>query len=320
MDNEQASDARYDSMGEGMIPITITGLTSAGKTTMIERLLTGEFRAALPATFGMNIERYEVKRKSKLEFQIFDLGGHEAFREVIWANYVRLALGSIFVFDANDRSHENLLEAKNWFWKVIEWTSAPVIMFVANKIDLEHMSLWEIAEGLDLMRFTHNPKVSFQVFFASMKTGENFKGMFDWFFEKIEENVKKMNLGNILGLYIHKIDEIWAEFLIEDINHTEFRSIVQNLGTQAIESQSNLQLYQTKNRSIVCVQSPESERFCSIILDEEGSQGTVKARMIGSILLQELEKIEKPNIPKATINILSQLYAPEFKPLFKTYL
>lgn len=316
MDDEQAS----DSMTEGLIPITVTGLSSAGKTTMTERLLTQKFRENLPSTMGLNIERYEVKRKSQLEFQIFDLGGHEAFREVIWLNYVRLALGSIFVFDASDRNPQNLEDAKNWFWKVIEWSSAPVIMFVANKIDLDHMSLWEIAEGLDLMRFTHNPEVSFQVFFTSMKTGENFDEMFDWFFDKVEQNVKKMNLGSVLGLYIHQTNNIYAEFLAEKQNPASFRSIIQKLGTQSFDLHSNLQLFQDQTYSVVCVRSSNSELSCSLIIDNESTRGIVKARMICSIILNELEKIQQVDISMTTLNVLSQLYAPEFKPLLNLYL
>ncbi|MFX0066714.1 MAG: ADP-ribosylation factor-like protein [Candidatus Hermodarchaeota archaeon] len=306
-------------IAEGMIPITITGLESAGKTTMIERLLTGKFREALPPTMGMNIERYELKRKSRLEFQIFDLGGHVAFREIIWANYVQLALGSIFVFDASDREPQNLREAKNWFWKVIDWTSAPVIMFVANKIDLDHMSLLEIGEGLDLMRFSHTPKVSFQVFPASIKTGENFENMFKWFFEKIERSIETIRLGNVLGLYIHKKNTVLAEFLT-DVKTTEFRSVIQKLSSQAIELRSNLQLSQTSTYLAICVQSTDGKLFCTLIVDNEGSVEKIKARMICSTLLHKLENVSESEISKNTLNILSQLYSTEFEPLLKNYL
>ena len=90
------------------IPIVIVGLEFAGKTSLVLRLQTGEFRNTLP-TSGLDTEILEIQGTI---FQLFDLGGHERFRQMFWKEYVKLSQGIVFMIDSSDL--EKLNDAVEW--------------------------------------------------------------------------------------------------------------------------------------------------------------------------------------------------------------
>ena len=75
------------SISERRIPIAIVGLENAGKTTLSVRLQTGKYHQTLP-TAGLDVEVVEMRGNI---FQLFDLGGHQHFRQLFWKNYVQLS-------------------------------------------------------------------------------------------------------------------------------------------------------------------------------------------------------------------------------------
>ena len=83
---------------ERRIPIAIVGLENAGKTTLSIRLQTGKYHQTLPIA-GLDVEVVQIEGDI---FQLFDLSGHQHFRQLFWKNYVQLYQGIIFVIDAND--------------------------------------------------------------------------------------------------------------------------------------------------------------------------------------------------------------------------
>ncbi len=159
------------------IPIVVTGLSFAGKSSYIQRLRTDTFKEHQKTTMGVDIEflRYQA-----ITYHLFDLGGHLPFRKTFWENYVELAEGLIFIFDSVDRTR--LEEANHWFWQVVEWgKKAKVIVFLANKWDVgTHLDLETISESFELKKFADLPEKSFHISPISCKTGYNVNECFEW--------------------------------------------------------------------------------------------------------------------------------------------
>ena len=60
--------------------VTFIGLGFAGKTTMLQRLRTGEFHGQSNRTIGLNVDHFTYR---DVKFQAFDLGGQQSFH-IIW--------------------------------------------------------------------------------------------------------------------------------------------------------------------------------------------------------------------------------------------
>jgi len=164
--------------------IAITGLPGAGKTCFTQRLLTGNHITSQP-TFGVDVEFASYKN---LPLQIWDMGGHMAFRTHIWENYIKMSSGLIYIFDASDLSQ--LEESAEWFWKCFSWIEdkkAP-ILFLANKWDLvedEERVMSSIVEGFRLNEIALKSLDSpFRFFFISVKTGAYFSDALNWLIVK----------------------------------------------------------------------------------------------------------------------------------------
>lgn len=131
--------------------ITILGLDSAGKTTILYRLQFNEFVNTVP-TKGFNAEKVKVTlgRSGTVTFHFWDVGGQEKLRP-LWKSYTRCTDGIVFVVDSVDA--ERMDEAKTELHRLahsVESQGVPMLI-VANKQDLRNsMSLAEIEKMLAL--------------------------------------------------------------------------------------------------------------------------------------------------------------------------
>ncbi|XP_012731458.2 ADP-ribosylation factor-like 4aa [Fundulus heteroclitus] len=131
--------------------ITILGLDSAGKTTVLYRLQFNEFVNTVP-TKGFNSEKVRVSLGGNrtVTFHFWDVGGQEKLRP-LWKPYTRRADGIIFVVDSVDV--ERMEEAKTELHKITKTSEnlgVPVLV-VANKQDLRlSLGLDEIEKLLAL--------------------------------------------------------------------------------------------------------------------------------------------------------------------------
>ncbi|MCG3216866.1 MAG: GTP-binding protein [Candidatus Heimdallarchaeota archaeon] len=191
--------------------IAITGLESAGKTTFIHRLKTGEFKSDFQPTVGYDLS---IIRKEDFRFDIVDLGGHEAFRTTFWENFVTSCQGCVFVFDRSNK--EKIVLAKEWLWKVEKWVPKDAnFAFFANKSDLEEiMSLDEIIEGLDLTKFSESPLKSFRIFETSSVTGKNIDECWDWMTKSIK---RRMEAKPIMNIYAFELLDDRLEALVQEV-------------------------------------------------------------------------------------------------------
>ena len=78
--------------------IALAGLSHAGKTSILSRLLTGRFIQTEP-TKGFDTELLE---RENVQFQVIDLGGQDVFIHTLWKAFLPQADVFIFVIDAND--------------------------------------------------------------------------------------------------------------------------------------------------------------------------------------------------------------------------
>lgn len=178
----------YLDIGRKGVPVTFIGLDEAGKTSLALRLVTGKWVGNTSPTFGVNFETY---RAGDTLLKIFDIGGHEVLRKQFWLNYASNSYGILFIFDASDK--ERINEGKEWFWfliKNLEIENKIAVSFLANKADLECISLDEIIQTLELKNMSKYPKISFQIFRISVKTNLNINEAMNWFTRKIREITK----------------------------------------------------------------------------------------------------------------------------------
>lgn len=181
---------KFDKKG---IPLVVIGLAQAGKTSFVQRILTGEFIDTTP-TMGLQFETTEV---GDARFDIFDLGGHTTYRKTIWETYVKLAFGIVFVIDS--ASPESFDEAKEEFWKSINQKDPKdefLILFLCNKTDLEESeNLESIINHMELYKLAEKENASYQFFKTSMKTGENVDNAVEW----LKKNTSKLSAKRMVN-------------------------------------------------------------------------------------------------------------------------
>ncbi len=171
--------------------IAITGLPAAGKTSFTQRLITGSYITSQP-TFGVDVEFTSYQ---ELPLQIWDMGGHMAFRKHIWRNYVEQSSGLIYIFDASDI--ELMEESVEWFWECYSWIEEKEvpILFLANKWDLVENKdevMEKIISGFRLNDIASKAlKTPFRFFFISVKTGAYLTEAMNWLVVKHLLNKQK---------------------------------------------------------------------------------------------------------------------------------
>lgn len=131
--------------------ITILGLDSAGKTTVLYRLQFNEFVNTVP-TKGFNAEKVKVNlgQSGTVTFHFWDVGGQEKLRP-LWKSYTRCTDGIVFVVDSVDV--ERMDEAKTELHKLAHLSESHGVpmLIIANKQDLRNsMTLPEIEKLLAL--------------------------------------------------------------------------------------------------------------------------------------------------------------------------
>ncbi len=112
--------------------VFLFGIDRAGKTTLSQRIKTGEKTDTKP-TLAFNIDKWVI---DALDFQVWDAPGQVRFRN-LWKNGMNKAQVLLFVLDTADAARFD--EAKAEFDKVIRdmETARIPLVFCFNKIDLE---------------------------------------------------------------------------------------------------------------------------------------------------------------------------------------
>jgi small GTP-binding protein len=235
--------------------IVIVGLDSAGKTTIVNRLLRSEF---IPTTRTLGVNYRTVKYR-QIMFSLIDLGGQEIYRNLLWQPSLEKADAIVFVLDSADL---RIGEASTAFWESLQQNENAPVLFIANKIDLPGARTFDtIVQDLDLTRATRSSR-PVGLFRISAKTGENFYDAFDWLADVVvgSESVFKCKLRVVIliDLESHKIwttkfsplkNEILDEFN-KSVSDTMQDLMKESAGMEVIIA-SDLQLVVVKNHPLV---------------------------------------------------------------------
>ena len=155
--------------------VCILGDTNVGKTTLVNRYLTGLFKDS-SKTLGTDFHiKYLNINKKKIFLQIWDFAGEERFRFIL-PSYIQGASGCIFMYDITNRN--SLIHFKDWYKVFIEGTNQnkqeiPLII-VGGKLDLQSKrkvlieQASKIADNYNLSDYLE----------CSSKTGENVEEIF----------------------------------------------------------------------------------------------------------------------------------------------
>ncbi|MHA1400959.1 MAG: ADP-ribosylation factor-like protein [Candidatus Heimdallarchaeaceae archaeon] len=252
--NKQKTSEQFLTFEKKAVPIVILGLPGAGKTTFVNRMLTGRFTQPQP-TMGVQFETYNVY---DARINIFDLGGHETFRKTLWENYIRLAYGIVFVVDSTNEA--DLEEAKKEFWRSIELKNMGdefLILFLCNKADLkESKNLEEIINMMELYKLAEIPNVSFQFFKTSMKTGKNFEPIMFWLKNKINKLLEQRKLTPLSILFSEKdglpiVSITNKKVKQEPLLYSGFLSAIESFSKKAFSNGGMLQFLMTNQYKYV---------------------------------------------------------------------
>ncbi|NHJ21095.1 MAG: GTP-binding protein [Candidatus Lokiarchaeota archaeon] len=157
-----------------LFKIVVVGDGGVGKSTMIQRLITGHF-VPMKITIGTDLASYDMNIEDiSVKLQIWDFAGEKRFRFFL-PNYARGAQGCILCYDISRyTSFQNLNE---WYNIVKENTNTDtVFLLVGGKADLSEYrrtvtqkDAEELQQDLDIPLFLE----------TSSKTGENNKNVFE---------------------------------------------------------------------------------------------------------------------------------------------
>jgi small GTP-binding protein len=271
------------------IPIAIVGLENAGKTTLAKRIQTGKFMKTITPTHGLDIESVEIKGNL---FQLFDLGGQIAFRELFWQTYVKLSHGLIFVIDSSDTTR--LDQVIEWFWKCLEWNPTAPILILANKSDLVHVELDELITNIKLDQLPiQNSQRSFRIFEVSTKTGTNIDEAMGWFSEKLIPILEQKKV-RLIGLYLYLPTGIpiashrFKSQSIEDFDEDMvpgFLHALDQFASGVIGASEGLNSISTEHGRILTVR--REGVMCAIVTDKESDP--ITSRVIAESFLTYVE-------------------------------
>lgn len=164
------------SVSDAMFKIVFFGDGGVGKTTLINRYLTGVFKSDSQLTIGVDfhVKKVDIDGK-RVGLQIWDFAGEDRFR-FLMPSYVVGAAGGVFMFDIT--RYTSLKNFHDWIeifkkgYKA-DTQQMPVLM-VGSKLDLEYKRAVSREEALEMAKENN----LFGYLECSAKSGENVEDIF----------------------------------------------------------------------------------------------------------------------------------------------
>lgn len=169
--------------------VVIVGDGGIGKSTMVQRLVTGLY-VAQRITIGTDLATFDVEtdNSTKVRLQIWDFAGERRFR-IFLPNYARGAVGCLLCYDITRRtSFDSLTE---WYDIVNQNARNPAFILVGEKFDLADVR--RSVETEQAEEFKEKFKLDYFVE-TSSKSGENNKLIFETLTRLILERQKAEKL------------------------------------------------------------------------------------------------------------------------------
>uniref|UniRef100_A0A7S2GGR7 Uncharacterized protein n=1 Tax=Octactis speculum TaxID=3111310 RepID=A0A7S2GGR7_9STRA len=155
--------------------IILIGLDNAGKTTLLHKLSKGVF-GSFPPTEKRHQDKFKV---GGVQFQAWDLGGHEAVR-YLWDDWLPSAGGIVFMVDGADS--DRLAECEEELAALAkneELFGVPIVVLF-NKVDLSYALSDEelyVALNWEELRDREGPIMSFR---TSIRDGTGYTQGIQW--------------------------------------------------------------------------------------------------------------------------------------------
>ena len=169
-----------------------------GKTTFVERVVSGKFNSTTKMTIGVDFQvihreiRYEDKEPVNLTMSVWDLGGESQFRFIL-PSYITGASGALLLFDASRISTTNNLPEWVELWRKHTQKGIPLYLLAA-KMDMVDPMMRVPLEN-EIIRLKETLQIDTH-FLVSSKTGENIHEIID----KIARDMIDTPLQNYLGI------------------------------------------------------------------------------------------------------------------------
>ena len=161
--------------------ITLIGLESAGKTTLLKAITDGkhqDMKDTIP-TIGLNTRKV---KKGGVTLKLWDMGGQSRFR-TMWERYCRGVNAIVYVMDASIHTENHIHTCKKCLTDLINKPSLENIplLILGNKNDIENASdEKQIAEDLDLKKLFANTSRPVTVYTISAKNSVNIDITLKW--------------------------------------------------------------------------------------------------------------------------------------------
>ncbi len=162
-------------MEDALFKICIFGDGGVGKTTLVNKYLTGLFKGDTSMTIGIDFHIKKIELNgNKIALQIWDFAGEERFRFLLPA-YLKGVSGGIFMYDITRyfsiKNFDNWLDVVNKDRKADELFP---MLLVGGKADLKEKRVVESNQGFETLK-----KFNLDGFIeCSAKTGENVENIF----------------------------------------------------------------------------------------------------------------------------------------------
>ncbi|MHA2295278.1 MAG: ADP-ribosylation factor-like protein [Candidatus Hodarchaeales archaeon] len=284
--------------------IAVAGLANAGKTSIIQRLITGDFISVVP-TRGVDTDSVE---KNNIKFLVFDLGGQDVFIQTVWKTFLQKADILIYVIDASDKG--SIEKSRDVLQIAISWNpSIMQLLILANKQDLDQAANEiEIMEKFEITRILAETGIcDFRIFGTSAKTGVGIEESFDWLATQLtgHNNIPRVNLQNAIVYRKNLVplspkQNAYTElFRIDLSSNTDKRKFFSNFYTKMDIFTSNFLIGHIRtieiagaNGEIIKLISVEKDNnYCLLVVDREDDSLTVEA--IGNELLEYVIEKER---------------------------
>ncbi|MHA2246732.1 MAG: Rab family GTPase [Candidatus Hodarchaeales archaeon] len=156
--------------------IILAGDGDVGKTSLINRFVTGAFTGDYKATIGVAITSKSLVVKDhagEVNLQIWDIAGQTLFREFRKKFYTK-AQGALLVFDLTvPKSLDNL--HLSWIKDIHQITGEIPFVLIGNKVDLNELRAISPEEITSFLEAHPNIKAHLD---TSALTGENVENAF----------------------------------------------------------------------------------------------------------------------------------------------
>ena len=154
--------------------VILAGEGAVGKTTLINRFITGSFSTDYKATIGVQIfSKKIIIEDREINLQIWDLAGQRFFKK-IRTRFFRNASGALLVFDLTVPS--SLSNLRDWISDIKQITNSIPFILIGNKNDLTNLQSIS-AEDVTEFLMSNNSDVK-AYYDTSALTGENVEESF----------------------------------------------------------------------------------------------------------------------------------------------